>query len=924
MASRFLSALAGAAAARARLVVALALALTLVGAGLALSLRPSAATSTFVGRSSGPYKGTQSFYRHFGEEPIEVLVQGNIEQLLLSSDSERLLGLEGCLSGRIPAANLAREGGARGPCAELDRLHAVRVVLGPGTFINEAAIEINEQLASGRGKSERQAAEAKRAVSRAARARGLAAPEASRLGEEARTATLSGYAAEVAALAVQYGITSEPALDNAEFVDALVFDRTAPAGTPKRRFAYLFPSPNSALVSVRLAAGLSEAQRAHAIALIRKAVKMPQWRLEHGERYLVTGEPVIVSDLSSSLTRSIELLLAAVVVVMAGVLSLIFRYRPRLLPLGIALLASALTFGALALAGGSLTVGSLAVLPVLVGLAVDYAIQLQSRTGEALAESERADGAPAAAAAVGRAAGLGAPTIGAAALASAGAMLSLLLSPVPLVQGFGVLLIVGIAIAFLCALTAGSAAIVLHHERALRSARPRGGSLGSALAASWRGARELVLANPLPRLLSRAALGGALRRPWTVLAVGFTLAVAGWALAPQTPVQTDITKLVPQDLSSLQSLAVLERETGIGGQIDMLLEGKDLASPAVVEWMSSYESSVLKRFGYASAAKPRGPACASAQLCPAFSLPDLFQGTAARPPKLSRAEVDGVLRAIPPYFSQSVITADRRFGTLAFGIRLMPLDRQQRVIEAMRSMLHPPPGVRANLVGLAVLAAQADARVASPGARALALLISLAIVAAVLLALFRGDLRRSLAAIVPVVLASGWSGLLLFLTGVTLNPMSVTLSILVVAIATEISVLIAERYRQERAAGRDAMESLRITYTRTGAAVGASGVTAIAGFGVLVLSDVRMLRDFGLVTLIDLGVALLGVLLALPSVLLLLTREGRPQPASIPAHSAASPKPRAAWLTGLKGLGQAAGGARLRARARGKAGRAGA
>jgi hydrophobe/amphiphile efflux-3 (HAE3) family protein len=908
-------------------VVALALALALVGAGLALGLRPSAATSTFVGRSSGAYKGTQSFYRRFGEEPIEVLVQGNIEQLLLSSDSERLLGLEGCLSGRIPVAQLAREGGAHGPCAELDRLHAVKVVLGPGTFINEAAIEINEQLASGRGKSERQAAEAKRAVSRAALARGLSATEASRLGEEARTATLSGYAAEVATLAVQYGITSEPALDNPEFVDALVFDRTAPAGTPKRRFAYLFPSANSALVSVRLAAGLSEAQRSRAIALIRKAVKMPQWRLEHGERYLVTGEPVIVSDLSSSLTRSIELLLAAVVVVMAGVLSLIFPYRPRLLPLAIALLASALTFGALALAGGSLTVGSLAVLPVLVGLAVDYAIQLQSRTGEALAESEHAGGAADTAAAVGRAASLGAPTIGAAALASAGAMLSLLLSPVPLVRGFGVLLIAGIAIAFLCALTAGSAAIVLHHER-VRPARRRGGSVGSSLAASWRGARELVLANPLPRLLSRAALAGALRRPWAVLAVGFTLAVAGWALAPQTPVQTDITKLVPQNLSSLQSLAVLERETGIGGQIDMLLEGKDLGSPAVVGWMSSYERSVLKRFGYAGAAKAGGPACASAQLCPAFSLPDLFQSTSARPPKLSRAEVDGVLNAIPPYFSQSVITANRRFATLAFGIRLMPLDRQQHVIEAMRSMLHPPPGVHANLVGLAVLAAQADARVASPGARALALLISLAIVAAVLLALFRGDLRRSLAAIVPVVLASGWSGLLLFLTGVTLNPMSVTLSILVVAIATEISVLIAERYRQERAAGRDPVESLRITYTRTGAAVAASGVTAIAGFGVLVLSDVRMLRDFGLVTLIDLGVALLGVLLALPSVLLLLTREGRPQPASIPAPSGASRKPRAAWLTDLKGLAQAAGAARvlarLRARARGKAGRAGA
>ena len=46
-------------------------------------------------------------------------------------------------------------------------------------------------------------------------------------------------------------------------------------------------------------------------------------------------------------------------------------------------------------------------------------------------------------------------------------------------------------------------------------------------------------------------------------------------------------------------------------------------------------------------------------------------------------------------------------------------------------------------------------------------------------------------------------------------------------------------------------------------------MTAIAGFGVLVLSDITMLRDFGLVTLIDLSVSLVGVLLALPATLVI-------------------------------------------------------
>ena len=58
----------------------------------------------------------------------------------------------------------------------------------------------------------------------------------------------------------------------------------------------------------------------------------------------------------------------------------------------------------------------------------------------------------------------------------------------------------------------------------------------------------------------------------------------------------------------------------------------------------------------------------------------------------------------------------------------------------------------------------------------------------------------------------------------------------------------------------------------------ASGVTAIAGFAVLALSDVQMLRDFGLVTVVDLTVSLLGVLAVLPAVLVLAERRARAAP----------------------------------------------
>ncbi len=358
------------------------------------------------------------------------------------------------------------------------------------------------------------------------------------------------------------------------------------------------------------------------------------------------------------------------------------------------------------------------------------------------------------------------------------------------------------------------------------------------------------------------------------------LAALGWGLDGQTKVETDISKLVPQNLSSLHNLNALERASGVGGEIDLMVTGKDVAKASTIEWMSSYESAVLKRFGYSAA---RG--CGRARLCPAFSLPDLFQQSAqpggVAPPtsqsssagaKLSQAQVAGLLGAIPSYFSQDVITPSHTAATLAFGIRLMGLDQQQQLIEQMRAKLHPPAGVHAQLVGLPVLAAKSGAEVASPWRRMEALIAGLIVVALVLLGAFRGDIRRALVPLVPIVLATGWSALVLFLVRVPLNPISVTLGALVIAISTEFSVLLSERHREECLAGHDTIAALRRTYRYTGAAVAASGVTAIIGFGVLALSDIAMLRDFGLVTMIDLTISLLGVLIALPAALVLSAR----------------------------------------------------
>jgi hydrophobe/amphiphile efflux-3 (HAE3) family protein len=569
--------------------------------------------------------------------------------------------------------------------------------------------------------------------------------------------------------------------------------------------------------------------------------------------------------------------------VMAATLAIVFRSRLRLLPLALALAATAITFGLTGLVGGSLTIAAIAVLPILIGLAVDYAIQLQARFDEAQAAGEGG------AAAARFAAAHAAPVVGTACLASAAGFCVLLLSPVPMVRGFGLMLVAGVAIAFLLTITAGFAALALHGggERAAGGATPEAGAQRSEAA-------EKLLAR-LRRLGGRAdslrdrigqrvasfgtrALAVSIQSPARVLAVAGALALCGWLVAPRVPLQSDFTKLVPQDLSEIRDLRELQNVTGVSGELDVTVQAPDLTNPSLIRWMSGFKQRVLAEHGFGG----QFPTCRRAQICPGTSPTDFFTDPTEN---LSSARINALYNAIPAYDRQAVITSDPSTGELghtaniSFGIRTMPLDEQQGLIDDVRAAIDPPgagngppAGTEVQLAGLPVLAASSNSSLAS--SRYWLTLAGLLAVAFALLAVYR-SLERALVPLIPIVLATGWASLVLFASHIELNPMSATLGALVIAIATEFSVILASRYREEREGGRSTGEALRRSYSRTGAAVLASGLTAIAGFATLIVTaipglgdyDFPMLRDFGFVTVVDLGVALLGVMLVLPAVL---------------------------------------------------------
>ena len=169
------------------------------------------------------------------------------------------------------------------------------------------------------------------------------------------------------------------------------------------------------------------------------------------------------------------------------------------------------------------------------------------------------------------------------------------------------------------ALTAGTAVLTLAGRR-----RAADGPLARSLRGAGDlvdGARRLVARVLAPlRWLGRGVLAAAVRHPRELLAAGAILATLGWVLDSRIAIVSELQKLVPQSLGAVRDLNSLQHDTGVAGEVDVLVRGRDLTDPKVISWMRDYQNQVLLRHGYNA-----DQGCTGAALCPALSLPDLFR-----------------------------------------------------------------------------------------------------------------------------------------------------------------------------------------------------------------------------------------------------------------------------------------------------------
>ena len=309
-----------------------------------------------------------------------------------------------------------------------------------------------------------------------------------------------------------------------------------------------------------------------------------------------------------------------------------------------------------------------------------------------------------------------------------------------------------------------------------------------------------------PLLPSERIIGLALGHPKRVLAIGGALAVIGWGVGTQIDTVSDVQSLGPQGLREIKDLEKVQDATGVAGQLEVAVEAPDLSDPTTIQWMAGFKQRVLEENGFSGAR----PSCLKAEICPGPALSD-FLVSGKRKEQLKRSEIRATLRELPPYDLEQLAPVNPKTGLpgrlalLSFGIRSQSLQGQQAVISRVREAVGepgspggPPAGVRVRFAGLPVITAAAASDLSS--SRYWLTLAGLAAVALALLAAYRSFVR-ALVPLVPVVLATGWSSLVLWLTQIPLNPMSAALGALTIAIATEFSVILAARFREEQVAG---------------------------------------------------------------------------------------------------------------------------
>ncbi len=747
-----------------------------------------------ISSDSNISRDNERYEAQFGGEPITILLNGQLEDIFSADNLATLFEFE----------------------QEISHDERYRTIIGPQTLLKIAVEEANK---------ERQAFQEQMALAQevamvearqAAAALGLSESQQEEAAKQAQAEVLQTFQPQIE----QMQIIGEPSLGNPLFIAAVLYNSEGIISPAMQPF---IPDDKHALIVITPQGNMDDEKALRAAKDVENFFSVhPLVKVDA----TVIADTKLIDAISSSMGKNFAILLGLSIVVMLVILLVMFRVRWRLLSLLMVGIAALWTFGLIGYFSVPITMATMAVLPILIGLGIDFSIQFHNRYQEEITRSNSISEA------IITSMSSMFPVVGIALLATIMSFITLYISRVPMIRDFGMMLAIGIFMSYLVGLFLLYSIVYLGDKRI-----PIDRLKKASLKASGR----------IERVLSRIAQL-AIKNTLPIFLVALVFGIAGGVIDHWLPTNTDYEELMPQDIAELRELRELREILGTGGELRFMIEANDVSSPDVLGWLKEYQDKSL-------ALHP--------ELISVNSLAVLVsEATGGVIP--DKQQIQGILKNVSPLYLDQFISRDHSMASISFSIRYISLEETHDLFRLMEDDAKAPASVPFSPVGsLAFGASTVDAVVST---RLIMNLICLGAVFIVLVLIYRSFIR-TIFIIIPVGAVIAWSSLDMYLLNIPLNPLTAILGVIVIGICTEFMVLLLGRYEEEKRRGLLPKDAMVMSMSKIGRAIVTTALTTIGGFAVLIASDFIMIRDFGIATVIGVFLSLIITITVMPGLI---------------------------------------------------------
>ena len=522
---------------------------------------------------------------------------------------------------------------------------------------------------------------------------------------------------------------------------------------------------------------------------------------------------------------------------------------------------------------------------ILIGLGVDYAIHFTSRYREEIGSGNSIVGSTSSTLkSVGIALTL-------ATLATIVGFLTNIVSPLPELKDFGILVSTGIFFAFFLVMTFVPAIRTLLDKRAE--------SKGNISTEAFSSSGESVL-NKI------AASSGIIPKKLKLVALALLIGISGYGYFSFTNLETifEFTDFLPEDDPVVQTLDLLTEEFGggFGETTSVLIEGDNLATPDVhnaliesINNLSDKENIVVYAGNVAAESvigtvgqllAPQGAAPGAPPAIPDMEVlgtlgsfgVDLMSGSQGI--DALRVKDSGDVQGLYEYLVSS--DPEAFLANLYFNEENLVTAQQVRITTSAGSLgaAQLRDDIYDAFIPLSSLGVDIAATNDAIVTQSVSDLISesqfqsliFAILASMtfLILYYLIDIRKpflGVITILPVVAIVMGTYLGMYFLEIPLNPVTSTLSGLAIGIGVPFVIHVTNRFRETLLTSSNPVEAVKTTLKTTGGSLFGSAFTTMAGFGILMTSSLKPFQQMGQVVVVALGFALVASILILPTLL---------------------------------------------------------